>query len=282
MILSLPLIDYPISQKQEACQRRIIDGLPDIDYPMPLTVRNTFLDTEPWISASLAEFFQERQTRSCPASGLGAPPGLEHLASQCSQAESEFFPSDTGKGFASRADFDDDDWVPECGSYTATFSSAATGDGATWHPAPQAPPAVVPLFPVSAMLPLAGAPELFPPMAPPMLPPALPPCTMEHAPPPPPQAPLLRIAEALDNPQLGSAEVPSIGSSGHRFGSCKPCAFVFTKGCASGVDCIFCHLCQPGEKKRRQKVKHFVSKQLATMGVPVAPFQGWPPALPVM
>jgi hypothetical protein len=26
-------------------------------------------------------------------------------------------------------------------------------------------------------------------------------------------------------------------------------------GCANGVDCLFCHLCESGEKKRRQKEK---------------------------
>jgi len=55
--------------------------------------------------------------------------------------------------------------------------------------------------------------------------------------------------------------LPSIGSAGHRLGRCKPCAFAGTKGCNSGTECRFCHLCDVGEKKRRQKEKraHFTA-----------------------
>jgi len=54
---------------------------------------------------------------------------------------------------------------------------------------------------------------------------------------------------------LGSEELPTVGSLKHRLGTCKPCAFVFKDGpgCTSGVECAFCHLCQPGEKKKRKK-----------------------------
>jgi hypothetical protein len=47
--------------------------------------------------------------------------------------------------------------------------------------------------------------------------------------------------------------IPTKGSQGHNLGKCKPCAFVFKGGCESGVNCTFCHLCAPGEKKRRKK-----------------------------
>lgn len=56
-------------------------------------------------------------------------------------------------------------------------------------------------------------------------------------------------------PALGSPELPSVGSSGHAKGSCRPCAFLHTKGCDNGLACTFCHLCEPGERKRRQKEK---------------------------
>jgi len=56
-------------------------------------------------------------------------------------------------------------------------------------------------------------------------------------------------------PALGSAELPSIGSATHSKGSCRPCAFLHTKGCENGLACTFCHLCEPGERKRRQKEK---------------------------
>jgi hypothetical protein len=52
-----------------------------------------------------------------------------------------------------------------------------------------------------------------------------------------------------------TADLPSAGSALHQAGRCKPCAFVHSKGCDSGAACDFCHLCEPGEKKRRQKDK---------------------------
>lgn len=53
---------------------------------------------------------------------------------------------------------------------------------------------------------------------------------------------------------LGSEMLPSLGSGGHATGECKPCAFFYKKaGCASGRTCLFCHLCENGEKKRRQR-----------------------------
>lgn len=56
--------------------------------------------------------------------------------------------------------------------------------------------------------------------------------------------------------ELGSPEMPTVGSAGHNHGQCKPCAFVWKgDGCGNGVQCPFCHLCDPGEKKRRAKDK---------------------------
>eukprot|EP00747_Dinoflagellata_sp_TGD_P195199 gnl/TRDRNA2_/TRDRNA2_63517_c0_seq1.p1 gnl/TRDRNA2_/TRDRNA2_63517_c0~~gnl/TRDRNA2_/TRDRNA2_63517_c0_seq1.p1 ORF type:complete len:315 (+),score=59.18 gnl/TRDRNA2_/TRDRNA2_63517_c0_seq1:57-1001(+) len=57
--------------------------------------------------------------------------------------------------------------------------------------------------------------------------------------------------------------VPSVGSMGHAIGRCKPCAFVHTTGCASGASCVFCHLCEPGEKKRRRKDKLASRREVA-------------------
>jgi hypothetical protein len=49
----------------------------------------------------------------------------------------------------------------------------------------------------------------------------------------------------------------SVGSAQHSVGNCKPCAFLWKdeNGCASGTSCVFCHMCPPGEKKRRRKEK---------------------------
>lgn len=63
-------------------------------------------------------------------------------------------------------------------------------------------------------------------------------------PPPPP-----------NDPAPGSFELPSIGSLGHPTGDCRPCAFLHTKGCSTGPACKFCHLCGPGERKRRLREK---------------------------
>lgn len=64
-------------------------------------------------------------------------------------------------------------------------------------------------------------------------------------------SPVLRLDDKLDFQT--SMALPSIGSRGHHLLQCKPCAFVGKKGCTSGADCKFCHLCEPGEKKRRRK-----------------------------
>ncbi|CAE7509498.1 unnamed protein product [Symbiodinium natans] len=68
----------------------------------------------------------------------------------------------------------------------------------------------------------------------------------------PPCPPSIQVPSA---PAPGSAELPSIGSDGHKTGECRPCAFLYAKGCQNGAMCLFCHLCDKGEKKRRQKAK---------------------------
>eukprot|EP00929_Paragymnodinium_shiwhaense_P053558 TRINITY_DN26815_c0_g3_i1.p1 TRINITY_DN26815_c0_g3~~TRINITY_DN26815_c0_g3_i1.p1 ORF type:complete len:533 (-),score=72.96 TRINITY_DN26815_c0_g3_i1:642-2240(-) len=61
------------------------------------------------------------------------------------------------------------------------------------------------------------------------------------------------IGADMDDPALGTQQLPSRGSALHQWGTCKPCAFVFKGGCANGTECQFCHLCEEGEKKRRKK-----------------------------
>eukprot|EP00933_Yihiella_yeosuensis_P072887 TRINITY_DN81438_c0_g1_i1.p1 TRINITY_DN81438_c0_g1~~TRINITY_DN81438_c0_g1_i1.p1 ORF type:complete len:292 (+),score=61.37 TRINITY_DN81438_c0_g1_i1:63-938(+) len=65
---------------------------------------------------------------------------------------------------------------------------------------------------------------------------------------------------------LGTDALPTLGSAEHSTGRCKPCAFVFKGGCASGVQCKFCHLCQPGEKKKRKKEQK--ARKLAGLHMP--------------
>mmetsp|Transcript_98837 Transcript_98837/g.258187 ORF Transcript_98837/g.258187 Transcript_98837/m.258187 type:complete len:357 (+) Transcript_98837:73-1143(+) len=62
----------------------------------------------------------------------------------------------------------------------------------------------------------------------------------------PPPAP----AAAPSGPSV--AELPSMGSHCHFDGTCKPCAFFHTAGCANGASCQFCHLCGPEERKQRK------------------------------
>lgn len=49
----------------------------------------------------------------------------------------------------------------------------------------------------------------------------------------------------------------SAGSAQHFTGNCKPCAFLWKdeNGCQNGAECVFCHMCPPGEKKKRKKEK---------------------------
>lgn len=79
-------------------------------------------------------------------------------------------------------------------------------------------------------------------------------------PPPPPDvapvnAAVLRLAEAVAPPELGTPALPSIGSLLHYKRECKPCTFFHTRGCENKEDCQYCHLCGPGEKKKRLRAQ---------------------------
>ena len=60
----------------------------------------------------------------------------------------------------------------------------------------------------------------------------------------------------------GSRQLVSAGSTRHHDGWCKPCAFVDKGKCADGISCDFCHLCTPGEKKRRRREKIKKAKEV--------------------
>lgn len=51
--------------------------------------------------------------------------------------------------------------------------------------------------------------------------------------------------------------LPSVGSSDHWAGTCRPCAWFWkpNSGCVKAQACNFCHLCPDGELKRRKKEK---------------------------
>lgn len=57
---------------------------------------------------------------------------------------------------------------------------------------------------------------------------------------------------------IESYALPSMGSWNHHLGTCKPCAFFHLDGCANGANCTHCHLCEPGEKKRRRNLRRSI------------------------
>lgn len=84
---------------------------------------------------------------------------------------------------------------------------------------------------------------------------------------------VLSLAASVAEPISSFSGLPSVGSAGHHLGTCKPCAFTI-KGCASGGDCPFCHLCDPSEKKRRRKEKATFLKGLSRLRKQVASGDG--------
>eukprot|EP00929_Paragymnodinium_shiwhaense_P118418 TRINITY_DN90339_c0_g1_i1.p1 TRINITY_DN90339_c0_g1~~TRINITY_DN90339_c0_g1_i1.p1 ORF type:complete len:257 (+),score=16.79 TRINITY_DN90339_c0_g1_i1:113-883(+) len=58
----------------------------------------------------------------------------------------------------------------------------------------------------------------------------------------------------LSHPSAKTA--PSVGSAAHGTGICRPCGFFWKKaGCLTGSNCLYCHLCDPKEKRRRHKAR---------------------------
>merc|ERR1719469_1017110 len=53
-----------------------------------------------------------------------------------------------------------------------------------------------------------------------------------------------------------SDELPSIGSTFHAAGQCKPCGWFWKRGgCHNGRECRHCHLCPDGVLRSRRKIK---------------------------
>lgn len=74
--------------------------------------------------------------------------------------------------------------------------------------------------------------------------------------------------QALPKAELGSPELPSRGSALHAWQACKPCAFMFQEGCANKEECEFCHLCEPGERKRRKKERKYQRRDVREQAAP--------------
>mmetsp|Transcript_78374 Transcript_78374/g.205682 ORF Transcript_78374/g.205682 Transcript_78374/m.205682 type:complete len:446 (-) Transcript_78374:189-1526(-) len=66
-------------------------------------------------------------------------------------------------------------------------------------------------------------------------------------------------------PGQDSAAAPSLGSAGHRFGDCQPCAWFWKPvGCQSDAACNYCHLCSEGELRSRKKSKQTALRSATT------------------
>jgi len=81
---------------------------------------------------------------------------------------------------------------------------------------------------------------------------------------------VIGLADSIAAVDANAQVLPSRGSALHEFGTCKPCAFVGDSVCRNGANCQFCHLCKPGEKKRRRKEWMEMKRQVrreAAMGV---------------
>ncbi|CAE6951261.1 unnamed protein product [Symbiodinium natans] len=73
---------------------KVYPGLPEYEYPSPVSVRNTFLNVEIGRPPSIDEFYQERGLRSAPGSAFGIPPGLNSgIAGSQVTEEDDFVPA---------------------------------------------------------------------------------------------------------------------------------------------------------------------------------------------
>lgn len=247
-----------------------------IDYPSPFVVHNTVLDygdigpppgLEQFGSSVESEVEKLKFVPVKPSSVTGlpeieypAPFVVQHSLLGTSHLEhmgSEFafmteWQGNSGQAFAmvlppglssvSHEDF---------GSFTSDLSQAT--DNAAFAPHP------VPVF--------AYEPPP-PPAAPYVVPPRHPAPEMGT----PMSVSQLGMPDMLPESVLGTPDMPTVGSAWHWMGTCKPCAFLHTKGCGSGVECEFCHLCAPGEKKRRKKERQAAARVgLREVGANLAP-----------
>jgi len=179
-------------------------SLPEYEYPVPVLVRNTFIDTQVPRNLSLDDFFEERRIQSCVSCPVQSPDDDHDVEEDEQERPTGFQPLRHA--------------ITTGAQRFMTTVGTATGYWA------------VPEYAASAAPPVSSS-----------------------APQPIPR--ILMLSEALPEPSLGSPEMPTVGSAGHNFGTCKPCAFFHSNGCENAVQCSFCHLCASGEKRKRQKEK---------------------------
>jgi len=255
----------------------------------PFVVRNTFIENTVGRAASLEGFFHEREIYSCPASRPtsvdGPPPGLEALLENLGHALEGLPGSVATTSRVGRPLSLDDFFFEQRNARACPVSWGPPSDTISLPPmlhrllsgieegpfessvdSPVEAPRFVHGETARAPTKIAST-AAFPMMFPPPL--------TEQAPVPYQcedvlhpltaasfqEARIVRLADALPERMVGSFDVPTVGSIGHHSGDCKPCAFLYIKGCSNGVHCTFCHLCSPGEKKKRKQEKKELGRQ---------------------
>lgn len=183
----------------------------------PVTVKNTFVEMSMPRPPAWDGCFEEREVQSAPGSVLVFPPAESNAIPPWIEQDQEYSDGEEGDSEEDRETICQPD-----------YRFAAHGPMPHIFAAPvffQTAPVLVPVMQRAFVL--AGR----------------------------PMGVTLRLADALE-PVLGSASLPTVGSAGHHFRKCKPCAFAWKEsGCQSGASCKFCHLCDPTEKKHRRKAK---------------------------
>lgn len=218
-------------------------------YPAPFVIRNTFIECQVGRNPSFDEFYQERAARSCPSSNLSA------IGVPADSERAKVTPVNSHVSGLNSADTLTKEGV---------FVAGRLFDGQlsfrnTFVHFPVDRPASLEAFtndrharscPSSGVELHEGSEQ-------------------DHALPREPVQPpvVLSLADSVPEPVLDVADfsnLPSVGSADHHLGTCSPCAFTI-KGCSSGADCKYCHLCDPTEKKRRRKEKATILRGLRNL-----------------
>lgn len=206
--------------------------LPDISYPVPLVIKNTFFDVEVEQLAS-----ERRLAHSAPASAIDAAHGAWQEAApplaKPPAAEGSGRSTSVGSSSSSRSSVE----LPEP-SIVVKNTFLHTDLGRPLSLEGWLEERKVQSSPVSCVQQHEESVEAAAPLA----------LSAATA-----AAQELLRCEAAQSPTW---EVPTLGSAEHYLGNCRPCAYVHTaKGCRSGEQCTFCHFCPRGEVKRQQKAR---------------------------
>jgi len=245
-------------------------------------IRSTLVDSAPERHCGYDGYFQECDSLSCSGTRVGSV--RESWASQGDESAMPSIPPTPQRWPATPSE--------DCLSTSGRVANIHSLSAEVWDPhftvhrmpASPRPPHLAPntYSRPTTLLPPQGHHSsrtlLVPPPPAPPMPPVV--STAWMPPPPPSHAPIVPatveapppLHQALDevvaradkppNAVLGSPSLPTVGSANHGTGTCKPCAFVYKKGCVNGTNCTFCHLCGPQEKKRRQKEKKAMLREL--------------------